>query len=101
MRARSIVFATIVSFGVPALAVAEDAAGEGARLQAADYFYLMWYLSFFLFALVGLLVTVRRGWFRDIESAKYPMLEIDEPDYYTPAWVKEAMHGSDPDRPHQ
>lgn len=100
MRRRTTVLAAIVIAGGPALAVAQEATAEGPRLQPSDYFYLMWYLSFFLLALIGLLVTLRRGWFRDIENAKYDMMDIDEPDYYTPAWVKEAMNGSDTDRQH-
>ena len=100
MLRKSTVFAAILIVAVPALTVAQEAAVEGPRLQPSDYFYLLWYLSFFLFALIGLLVALRRGWFRDVESAKYYMMEIDEPDYYTPEWVKEAMNGSDTDRQH-
>jgi len=101
MRRTGIVRVAIVIVAVPAVAVAQEAAVEGPRLQPSDYFYLMWFLSFFLFALVGLLVALRRGWLRDVESAKYYMMEIDEPDYYTPEWVKEAMNGSDTDRQYE
>lgn len=64
---------------------------SGTAMQVSDYFYLLWYLSFFVLALVGLLVAMSRGWFRDVERAKYHMMEIDEPDYYTPEWAKEEL----------
>jgi hypothetical protein len=36
-------------------------------------------------------VAARRGLLRDVEQAKYHILSIDEPDYYTPAWAREDV----------
>ncbi len=46
--------------------------------------------SFVLFLGSGVLVFVvawRRGLMRDVEMAKYPMLDIIEPDFYEPEWA--------------
>lgn len=55
----------------------------------ADWVVLA-FLVFFVCALVVFLIAVRRGYFRNLEEAKYYLLTIDEPDYYTPEWIKET-----------
>ncbi|MBF9030959.1 hypothetical protein HKCCE3408_11190 [Rhodobacterales bacterium HKCCE3408] len=61
---------------------------EGAAVMA-DWVVLA-FLVFFGCALLVFLVAVRRGYFTDLEAAKYYLLTVDEPDFYTPDWIKEA-----------
>ncbi|MBD1549605.1 hypothetical protein [Roseibium aggregatum] len=61
---------------------------EGARIMA-DW-VLLAFIVFFGSALLVFLVAVRRGYFRNLENAKYYLLTIEEEDYYTPDWIKEA-----------
>lgn len=65
----------------------EQPEGDGSEWLMADWMLLS-FLVFFLAALVVFVVAVRRGQFRDLEAAKYHLLTIDEPDYYTPAWAR-------------
>jgi len=66
----------------------EQPEGDVAAWLMADWMLLS-FLVFFFGALVAFVVAVRRGQFRDLEAAKYHLLTIDEPDYYTPAWARE------------
>jgi hypothetical protein len=61
---------------------------EGSEMIMADWM-LMSFLSFAGAALAVFLVAVRRGLFRNMEDAKYYLLSVQEPDYYTPAWARE------------
>lgn len=78
---------------VPALAHEAPDQGEAAWLMA-DWMLLS-FLVFFSVALVVFVVALRRGYLTDLESAKYHILTIDEPDYYTPDWAKEVPDGPD------
>ena len=70
---------------------------EGSAYAIANWLVLS-YAVFFLVALGIFLIALKRGMFRNIEKAKYFMLDIDEPDYYTPDWAREGK--DDPDREH-
>ncbi len=61
---------------------------DGADWLMADWM-LYSFLIFFLSSLFVFLVALKRGMFHNIEDAKYYILSIDEPDYYTPDWAKE------------
>jgi len=61
---------------------------EGSEMIMADWM-LMSFLSFAGAALAVFLVAVRRGLFRNMEAAKYYLLSVQEPDYYTPDWARE------------
>jgi|TARA_B100000378_G_scaffold239074_2_gene206775 hypothetical protein len=61
---------------------------KGAEFVMADWMLLS-FLSFAGAALVVFLIAVRRGMFVGMEEAKYPLLSVEEPDYYTPEWAKE------------
>lgn len=57
--------------------------------------------SFVLFLGSGVLVFVvawRRGLMRDVEMAKYPMLDIVEPDFYEPEWAEGSTMHDEADR---
>ena len=59
-------------------------------------------IAFVIFAAVSVgffVVAVKWGVLRDLEQAKYYMLTIDEPDYYTQDWPKEEEHATGIDRP--
>lgn len=62
---------------------------DGAEWLMADWMLLA-FLVFLGAALLAFLVAVKRGLLRDLEAAKYHILTLDEPDYYTPAWAKEG-----------
>lgn len=70
-------------------AVSAHAQPDGAEWLMADWMLLA-FLVFFGAALLAFLVAVKRGLLRDLERAKYYILTLNEPDYYTPAWVKEG-----------
>lgn len=75
----------LVSVSPAALA---NAAPQGSEWVMADWMLLS-FLSFFGAALVVFLVVVRRGHLRGMEAAKYYLLSVDEPDFYTPEWARE------------
>jgi hypothetical protein len=59
----------------------------GSEWIMADWMFL----SFMIFAGVAFLAFVaalKRGLLANLEDAKYYILEIDEDDYYTPAWAR-------------
>lgn len=78
----------------PGLASAHEAPDDGAEWVMADWMLLI-FLVFFLTALTAFLVAFKRGLFYHLEDAKYHILTIDEPDYYTPEWAKEDMNATD------
>jgi hypothetical protein len=64
-------------------------APEGSEWVMSDWMFL----SFVIFAGAALIVFIaalKLGWLSDLEDAKYPILEIDEPDFYTPDWAREG-----------
>ena len=69
----------------------------GADWLMADWMLLS-FLVFFGVALIAFVVALKRGYLSNLEDAKYHILTIDEPDYYTPDWAKEQT--DDPEREH-
>lgn len=61
---------------------------DGGEFVMADWMLLS-FLAFAGAALFVFLVAVRRGMFRNMEAAKYYLLSVKEPDYYTPDWARE------------
>ena len=62
---------------------------DGAEWLMADWMLL----SFMVFggaALAVFVVALKRGHFHNMEAAKYHVLTIEEPDYYTPEWAREG-----------
>jgi Cytochrome oxidase maturation protein cbb3-type len=71
----------------------------GAEWLMADWMLF----SFMVFggaALAVFLVALKRGHFHNMEGAKYHILSIDEPDYYTPDWARDDAE-EDPDADRQ
>lgn len=81
---------------IPARVACAQVGPEGSQVAMADFLVIS-YLVFFLIALTAFLVAYKMGMFRDLEDAKYPMLDIVEPDYYTPEWAREESDESIPD----
>jgi hypothetical protein len=70
----------------------------GAEWIMADWMLLS-FLAFGVIALVAFLVALKRGYLSNLEDAKYHILTIDEPDYYTPTWARaEALEDDDANR---
>jgi hypothetical protein len=82
------IYTCLSSLLVVSTALAHDAP-PGDEYQMADWM-LFSFLIFFGVSFVIFLVAVKRGWMSFPESAKYELMNIDEPDYYTPDWAKEA-----------
>ena len=78
----------LVLLASAAPARAHEAPDEGAEWLMADWMFMV-FLVFFLVALLAFVVSLRRGYLSGLEDAKYHVLEIDEPDYYTPWWARE------------
>ncbi len=70
--------------------LAHDAPDDGAEWLMADWMLLS-FLVFFGVALVAFIIALRRGMLSNLEDAKYYILSIDEPDYYTPEWAREEQ----------
>lgn len=66
---------------------------DGSEWIMADWMLLS-FLSFFGSALALFVVALRRGLFRNLEQAKYYLLSVEEPDYYTPEWAREDSDAS-------
>jgi hypothetical protein len=82
-------------FTTPALAHDQPAGNEWIM---ADWMLLS-FLAFGAIALGAFLVALKRGYLSNLEDAKYHILTIDEPDYYTPGWARpEALEDHDADR---
>ncbi|MDQ6737676.1 MAG: hypothetical protein M3Z30_08250 [Gemmatimonadota bacterium] len=73
---------------VPRAAWAHGAPDRGAEWLMADWMLLA-FLVFFVAALAGFVIALRRGALSNVEAAKYYILQIHEPDYYTPDWAQE------------
>lgn len=69
--------------------LAHEAPDEGAAAYVMADWMLLSFMVFAGVALIAFVVAIRRGLMRDLEQAKYHVLEIDEEDYYTPDWAKE------------
>lgn len=67
---------------------------DGADWLMADWMLLS-FLIFFGAALAAFLVALKLGVLRNVEDAKYHILTINEPDYYTPDWAKEESNAAD------
>ena len=67
---------------------------DGANWLMADWMLLS-FLVFFGMALIAFVIALKRGYLSNLEDAKYYILTIDEPDYYTPDWAKEENDGSE------
>ena len=76
------------------LPVRAEVGPDGTATMMADFLVVI-YLIFLLLALIVFLVAYKIGLFRNLEEAKYYMLEIDEPDYFTPEWAKEGDNEPD------
>ena len=88
--ANSIVAILLAAGGLllPATRVLGHEQPDGAEWLMADWMLL----SFMVFggaALVVFIVALKRGHFHNMEAAKYQILSIEEPDYYTPDWARE------------
>jgi hypothetical protein len=71
---------------LPASPAFAHEAPEGSEWVMADWMFM----SFGAFAGTAILVFAiawRRGLLSNLEDAKYYVLDIDEPDYYTPNWA--------------
>ena len=79
---------------VPALAHEQP---DGAEWLMADWMLLS-FMAFGGAAMLVFLVALKRGLLHDVESAKYHILSIDEPDYYTPDWAREEEEDRHADR---
>lgn len=82
-----------VLLGVAALLVTASPVLGHEQPDGAEWLMADWMLlSFVIFggaALATFVVALKRGHFHDMEAAKYHILSIDEPDYYTPEWARE------------
>jgi hypothetical protein len=90
-----LVAAALAATAMPALGHEQP---DGAEWLMADWMLL----SFIVFggaALAIFVVALKRGQFHNMEAAKFHILSIDEPDYYTPDWAREeAKEDPDADR---
>jgi hypothetical protein len=94
---RAAVFATAAAllFATPALGHDQPAGNEWIM---ADWMLLS-FLAFGVVSLVAFLIALKRGYLSNLEDAKYHILTIDEPDYYTPDWARaEALEVDDAKR---
>lgn len=67
--------------------VSAHEAPAGSEWVMADWMFL----SFVIFAgaaFVAFLAALKSGLLSNLEDAKYYVIEIEEPDYYTPDWAK-------------
>jgi hypothetical protein len=95
VRAALSATAAALLFATPALGHDQPV---GAEWLMADWMLLS-FLAFGAIALVAFLVALKRGYLSNLEDAKYHILTIDEPDYYTPEWARaEALEDDDANR---
>lgn len=86
---------TILLSAIPyANAFAHEAPDEGAEWLMADWMLLS-FMVFFIVALSAFAIALKRGLLSNLEQAKYYILTIDEPDYYSPDWAKEEKEEKD------
>ncbi len=83
----AVVIVGLLLFAGAAPASAHDQP-DGADWLMADWMLLS-FLVFFGAGLVAFLVALKLGALRHVEDAKYHILSINEPDYYTPDWAQE------------
>ena len=76
-------------------AMAHDAP-EGSEWVMADWMFLS-FAAFAAAAFIVFLIALRRGLLSNLEDAKYQILTIDEPDYYTPEWARDDRGEDVPD----
>lgn len=79
--------------------LAHDAPDEGAEWLMADWM-LFAFLIFAGAALVTFVIVAKRGLLHKVEEAKYYILTINEPDYYTPEWAREGKQQAQDDTGH-
>lgn len=84
----SLVLAGLLALLPTASAFAHEGPEEGAEWLMADWM-LLTFLVFFMTALIVFVIALKRGLLSNLEEAKYYILTIDEPDYYSPDWAKE------------
>jgi hypothetical protein len=95
IRAGLIATAAVLSSATPVLGHDQP---PGAEWLMADWM-LFSFLAFGVVALVGFLVALKRGYLSNLEDAKFHILTIDEPDYYTPSWARaQTLEVDDADR---
>ena len=102
---RSRIARSIIAFALVAgalLLTATPALGhdqpDGAEWLMADWMLLS-FMAFGGAALGAFVFAMKRGYLRNMEEAKYHVLAIDEPDYYTPDWARdETQENPDADR---
>jgi hypothetical protein len=93
-RSRSLhALAALVTAGAW-LALAPAVLGHEAPDEGpAAWIMADWMLGVFLVfagaALAAFVVAYKRGLLFELERAKFHILTVDEPDYYTPDWAKE------------
>ena len=68
--------------------LAHEGPDDGAEWLMADWMLLS-FLVFFGISLLAFLIAIKHGYLSNLEDAKYHVLTINEPDYYTPDWAKE------------
>lgn len=88
MSLRGLAGGVLATAVLPHRVWAHDAPDRGAEWLMADWMLLA-FLVFFIAALIAFVVALRRGLLSNLEGAKYQVLSIDEPDYYTPEWARE------------
>ncbi len=76
-----VVMALLITVGVALPVLAHDGP-EGAEWVMADWIFLT-FAAFAGSALLMFVVALRAGLLSNVEQAKYYMLTIDEPDYYS------------------
>ncbi len=82
--------AVLMAFVSPVVVLASPGLQEDSSdWVTVEEMLVLGYLAFFLVAFIAFLIAFKRGMFRNIEEAKYYILTIDEPDYFTPDWAKE------------
>ena len=99
MRKKGLIFTTTITTfllsAIPYITVfAHEAPDEGAEWLMADWMLLS-FMVFFLVALSVFAIALKRGLLTNLEQAKYYILTIDEPDYYSPDWAKEEKEEDD------
>ncbi|MGW8318618.1 MAG: hypothetical protein ACWGPS_05175 [Candidatus Promineifilaceae bacterium] len=84
-----VLVAAVIAPGVAWASPPAHEAPKGSEWVMADWMFL----SFVVFAgvsFMAFLMALKAGWLSNLEEAKYPMLEIEEEDYYSPDWASEG-----------
>ncbi len=89
----AIVTTVVVVVLAAALVVALPASAHDGPDQGAEWLMVDWMMGAFVAfggsGFIIFLIALKRGWMRNNEQAKYYVLTLDEPDYYTPGWARE------------